>query len=216
MVESSVKKILILSANPTNTNKLRLDEEVREILAGLERARSRDQFEIITKWAVRPDDLRRGLLDYEPEIVHFSGHGTGNQGLALENNPGQIQLVSTESLARLFNLFKDKIECVFLNACVFSVSFSPDGQTLASASNDKTVILWDLKKTRQAAPPLIHTHIVKDVVFSPDGKTIATASEDKTVKLWSSRDYRLLETLNGHKGVVNSLSFNSQGNILAS
>ena len=117
MVESSVKKILILSANPTNTNKLRLDEEVREIQAGLERARSRDQFEIITKWAVRPDDLRRGLLDYEPEIVHFSGHGAGNQGLALENNAGQMQLVSTESLARLFKLFQDKIECVLLNAC---------------------------------------------------------------------------------------------------
>ncbi|MEH1871725.1 hypothetical protein [Nostoc sp.] len=57
-----MKKILILSANPTNTNKLRLDEEVREIQAGLERARSRGQFEIITKWAVRPDDLRCGQL----------------------------------------------------------------------------------------------------------------------------------------------------------
>ncbi|MBH8555621.1 AAA-like domain-containing protein [Nostocaceae cyanobacterium CENA357] len=112
-----MKKILILSANPTNTNKLRLDEEVREIQAGLERARSREQFEIITKWAVRPDDLRRGLLDHEPEIVHFSGHGAGNQGLVLENNAGQMQLVSTESLARLFKLFKDKIECVLLNAC---------------------------------------------------------------------------------------------------
>ena len=112
-----MKKILILSANPTNTDKLRLDEEVREIQAGLERAKSRDKFEIITKWAVRTDDLRRGLLDYEPEIVHFSGHGAANQGLALENRAGQMQLVSTASLARLFKLFKDKIECVLLNAC---------------------------------------------------------------------------------------------------
>ncbi len=95
-----MKKILILSANPTNTEKLRLDEEVREIQAGLERAKIREQFEIITKWAVRPDDLRRALLDYEPEIVHFSGHGGGNQGLALENNAGQLQPVSTESLRK--------------------------------------------------------------------------------------------------------------------
>jgi len=115
-----VKKILILSANPTNTNKLRLDEEVREIEAGLERSRSRDQFQIISKWAVRPNDLRRALLDHKPEIVHFSGHGAGSQGLALENNSGQMQLVKTETLAGLFELF-DSIECVLLNACYSEV-----------------------------------------------------------------------------------------------
>jgi len=112
-----VKKILILSANPKDTDKLRLDEEVRAIEEGLRRARSRDQFEIITKWAVRVDDLRRALLDFEPEIVHFSGHGAGSHGLALENSSGQMQLVSTDSLTRLFKLFKGKIECVLLNAC---------------------------------------------------------------------------------------------------
>ncbi len=58
-----MKKILILTANPKNSDKLRLDEEVREIQEGLQRSRSRDQFEIISKWAVRPDDLRRALLD---------------------------------------------------------------------------------------------------------------------------------------------------------
>lgn len=112
-----MKKILVLTANPKNTDKLRLDEEVREIQAGLERARRRDQFEVISRWAVRPSDLRRALLDYEPQIVHFSGHGAGSQGLALENDAGQMQLVSTAALARLFKLFKDKIECVLLNAC---------------------------------------------------------------------------------------------------
>ncbi|NEU73369.1 CHAT domain-containing protein [Hassallia byssoidea VB512170] len=111
-----MKKILILSANPTNTNQLRLDEEVREIEAGLERSRSRDRFQIICKWAVRSNDLRRALLDHKPEIVHFSGHGAGSQGLALENNSGQMQLVKTETLAGLFELF-DSIECVLLNAC---------------------------------------------------------------------------------------------------
>ncbi|MDZ7960449.1 MAG: AAA-like domain-containing protein [Aulosira sp. DedQUE10] len=112
-----MKKILVLSANPQNTAKLRLDEQVREIQAGLERARIREQFEMITKWAVRPEDLRRALLDYQPEIVHFSGHGEGDKGLVLEDNNGQLQLVSTESLGRLFRLFQDKVECVLLNAC---------------------------------------------------------------------------------------------------
>jgi hypothetical protein len=112
-----VKKILILTANPKNTDKLRLDEEVREIQAGLERAQKREQFEIVTRWALRDIDLSRALLDHEPQIVHFSGHGAGEHGLALENDLGQMQLVSTESLAGLFELFKDTIECVVLNAC---------------------------------------------------------------------------------------------------
>lgn len=112
-----MKKILILTANPKNTDKLRLDEEVREIQARLERAKKRDQFEIVTRWALRVDDLRRALLDHEPQILHFSGHGGGKHGLALENSSGELQLVSTESLARLFKLFKETIECVVFNAC---------------------------------------------------------------------------------------------------
>lgn len=112
-----MKKILLLSANPKNTDKLRLDEEVREIQTALRQAKNRAQFEIVTELALRVDDLHRVLLEQEPAIVHFSGHGAGNHGLALENNSGQMQLVSTESLARLFGLFQDKIECVLLNAC---------------------------------------------------------------------------------------------------
>ncbi|QSJ15055.1 CHAT domain-containing protein [Nostoc sp. UHCC 0702] len=112
-----MKKILILSANPKDTNKLRLDEEIREIQASLKRAKKRDQFEIVTEWAVRVEDLRRALLDHEPTIVHFSGHGSGSGGLVLENQSGQMQLVSTESLARLFKFFHSKIECILLNAC---------------------------------------------------------------------------------------------------
>ncbi len=118
--DGMVKKILLLSANPTNTSKLRLDEEVREIEAGLKRAKRRDEFKIISKLAVRVDDLRRALLDHEPQIVHFSGHGAGSQGLALENDSGQMQLVSASALARLFKLFP-QIECVVLNACYSEV-----------------------------------------------------------------------------------------------
>ncbi|WP_414622405.1 CHAT domain-containing protein [Calothrix sp. CCY 0018] len=109
--------ILILAANPKNTNKLRLDEEVRGIYEALERAKLRDQFEIISQWAVRPNDLVSAIVKYKPQIVHFSGHGAGIEGLVLENDLGEVQFVSTEALAQLFKLFKDKIQCVLLNAC---------------------------------------------------------------------------------------------------
>ncbi len=117
----AVKKILILTANPKNTDELRLNEEVREIQEGLQRSRSRDQFEIIAKWAVRPRDLSRALLDHAPQIVHFSGHGAGCDGLVLESDDGQMKLVSTEALARLFKLVQKTVECVVLNACYSEV-----------------------------------------------------------------------------------------------
>jgi AAA-like domain/CHAT domain len=115
--DSSVKKILILAANPKNSVPLRLDEEVREIDEGLTRAQMRDRFELEQKWAVRPRDVQRAILDFAPQIVHFSGHGVGEGGLALEDELGQAKLVSTSALAGLFELFADQVECVLLNAC---------------------------------------------------------------------------------------------------
>ncbi|MBW4608889.1 MAG: GUN4 domain-containing protein [Hassallia sp. WJT32-NPBG1] len=112
-----VKKILILAANPKGTSRLRLDEEVREIELGLQRAQKRDQFVIKSMWAVRPTDFRRAMLNVEPEIVHFSGHGEGDGGLAFEDEKGQVKFVDAEGLAELFKLFADRVECVVLNAC---------------------------------------------------------------------------------------------------
>ncbi len=112
-----MKKILILSANPKNTNHLRLDEEVREIKNTLQLSPNRDEFQIITESAVRVDDLTRFLSHHQPTIVHFSGHGSGTDGLALEDNSGHVQLVSTQALAKLFDLFQEQVECVLLNAC---------------------------------------------------------------------------------------------------
>ncbi|MGB5594301.1 MAG: TIR domain-containing protein, partial [Crocosphaera sp.] len=64
---------------------------------------------------------RRAILDFEPNIVHFSGHGAGEEGLAFENETGQVKLVKAEPLAKLFKLFADQIECVVLNACYSEV-----------------------------------------------------------------------------------------------
>lgn len=116
-----MKKILILAANPTDTSELRLDKEVREIQSAHRLAKNREEIEITSQWALRVDDLRRELLYHKPNIVHFSGHGAGDDGLVLENEYGQKQLVSSESLAGLFKLFQNDVECVVLNACYSEV-----------------------------------------------------------------------------------------------
>ncbi|NJN87097.1 MAG: hypothetical protein HC881_13380 [Leptolyngbyaceae cyanobacterium SL_7_1] len=80
------KTILILSANPRGTDPLRLDEEVREIAAAIERSRHRDQFVIQHQLAARPRDVQRAMLGYKPQIVHFCGHGAGNAGLIADSH----------------------------------------------------------------------------------------------------------------------------------
>lgn len=112
-----MNKILILTANPKNTSQLRLDEEVREIDYGLQRAQQRDSFVLQAKWAVRTRDIQRAMLDVNPQIVHFSGHGTGDEGLVFEDETGQTKLVDGEAIAGLFKLFAEQIECVVLNGC---------------------------------------------------------------------------------------------------
>lgn len=117
---SNVRRILFLAANPKSTTKLRLDEEMREIDDALQSAKNRDQFELKQKWAVRPRDMRKAVLDFAPHIVHFSGHGVGQEGLALEDETGQAKLVDAEALADLFEC-AEQAECVLLNACYSEV-----------------------------------------------------------------------------------------------
>lgn len=109
-------KILFLGANPVNTTRIRIDKELREIDTALRMARERDNILLSQRWAVTTQILTQAILDENPNIIHFSGHGT-DEGIVLEDDNGNYKLVPGAALKKLFSLFSDVLECVVLNAC---------------------------------------------------------------------------------------------------
>ena len=103
---------------------------------------------------------------------------------------------------------------------VLSVSFSPDGQTLASAGIDKTIRLWDVRTGDTLRTLTGHTKEVNSVAFSPDGKTLASGSSDSTTRLWDVRIGDTILILREHRGGVpsrvSSVAFSPDGKTLAS
>jgi hypothetical protein len=110
-------KILFLASDPSDASRLRLGQEFRDIQERLQLAKYRDKFLLEQRTSVRPGDISQALLDIEPHIVHFSGHGKSTGELCFENELGKIKPVQADALAALFELVSQQVKCVVLNAC---------------------------------------------------------------------------------------------------
>ncbi len=99
---------------------------------------------------------------------------------------------------------------------VTSVTFSPNGERLASGSNDHTIRLWEIESGRCVQVLEGHTNWVLSVMFSPNGERLASGSWDKTIRLWEIESGRCVQVLEGHTNYVNSVTFNPNGEHLAS
>jgi WD40 repeat protein len=96
---------------------------------------------------------------------------------------------------------------------VWSVSFSPNGEYIATGSFDGTVRLCNLEGN-QIATFVGHQGRVLSVSFSPNGEYIATASDDGSARLWDI-EANQIATFLGHQGRVNSISFSPNGEYIA-
>ncbi|MEB3181645.1 MAG: AAA-like domain-containing protein [Nostocaceae cyanobacterium] len=97
---------------------------------------------------------------------------------------------------------------------VTDISFSPDGQILASASADNTVKLWNVQDGILVRSLAGHDSNVWSVSFSPNGRILASSGDDGTIRLWNATG-RLLKTFKGHNQRLSSVSFSPNGKTLA-
>ena len=185
----------------------------------------------VSALAFSPDGMRLALGRYrEVELVDpKTGRVTATLGgvvnqvrglafsadgqvlIAGSGNPGQFGEISVFDVAkgiatRTWRGHRDHLTAVVL---------APDGSTIATASYDRTIRLWNPATGVELRVLRDHTDAVFGLAFSPDGKFLASASADRTVKIWDPATGRRLFTLSDALDAVNAVSFAADGRTLA-
>ncbi len=97
-----------------------------------------------------------------------------------------------------------------------SIAINSITEVIASASDDKTIKIWNLN-TRELLQTLTgHSDAVSAVAIAPSGDVLASGSWDKTIKIWNLKTGELLNTLESHRGLISGLAISSDGQYLAS
>ncbi|MHC5613140.1 MAG: protein kinase domain-containing protein [Nostoc sp.] len=99
---------------------------------------------------------------------------------------------------------------------VLSVAISPDGKTIASSGDERTIKLWNLATGKQISSLNGYSQQVNVVVISPDGKTLVSGSNDNTIKIWNLATRKLIRTLDGHSDSVHALAISADSETLVS
>ncbi len=99
---------------------------------------------------------------------------------------------------------------------ITALVFLPDGKTLVSAGEDRSIIFWDAEQGQETRTLKGHDAAVTCLALSSDGKTLASGSADRTVRLWDVATHKAGPVLKGHSGPVAALAFAADGKTLVS
>ncbi len=113
----ATQTILYLAANPQDLPSLRSDQEMRKVMEELRGSDGRERYRIEVRPAARYGDVSRALIEHQPHVVHFSGHGGKDGYLRLEDDRGDSDPITPEGLALLVGQHKSTVRCVVLSAC---------------------------------------------------------------------------------------------------
>ncbi|KAJ3376312.1 hypothetical protein HDU84_000381, partial [Entophlyctis sp. JEL0112] len=154
-------------------------------------------------------------LDFNPLHIYqsaltFTPHGTKLYQQFQSLAGGKVTASPDLTWGPLVSLMSGHI------ASVTSVAYNHDGSLIASASDDKTVRVWNPLSGALVSELKGHSNWVNSVAFNHDGSLIASGSADNTVRVWNPLSGALVSELKGHSNWVNSVAFNHDGSLIAS
>ena len=175
-----------------------------------------DGFGDIIRWDVNTGSKLPDTRNVDTYKVAALSHNGSTLAIG-DKNGTQIHLWDTMTSRRrvTFNahtgFFKEGPGGDEKHADIRALAFTQDGKTLASGSEDKTVILWNTQNGAKRATLRGHEGWVTTVAFSVDGKTIVSGDTNGIIKVWDVSTKRERATLRGHKNTINALIFAREG-----